>query len=252
MKGVIMKKINIMTYNIQHGINHLVRLNEKKTIIELEKVAEIIKKHDIDIVGLNEVYDAPEENLQKQAAIIAKKLGYNYYYFGKAINIKDGEYGNALISKYPIIDAKTIMIPDPIIKDEKAFYETRNLLKCLIKIDNEEYNVIVSHFGLANSEKVSAVKTLVEELENNKLKNVIFMGDLNMEYDNKNYQELENHLLNIVSDKSFTYPSHCPEIRIDHIFVSEDFTKNNEIIDSLVLDEIFSDHLPIKISFIKK
>ena len=73
--------LKVMTYNIQHGIDHLHRLKTKELIVDLDKVIDVIKSINPDILTLNEVYNAPE--FGNQAMAIANKLGY-YYYFGSA------------------------------------------------------------------------------------------------------------------------------------------------------------------------
>lgn len=237
--------IKVMTFNIQHGIDHPHRIKTKEMVVDLDKVINLIKKYSPDIVGLNEVYDAPHPFLEKQAEYIASKLGY-YYEFGKAINIKNGYYGNALISKYPIDKVQIIKIPDPIEKNENVFYESRSIIKSIIKVNGESYNVLVSHFGLAESERKNATNTLLNCIEN--LDNVIFMGDLNMERENLNIQKIENKLKNCLISENYTYPSDNPKIKIDYIFVSKDM----EIKDSQIINEVVSDHLPHITTILKK
>lgn len=60
-----------------------------------------------------------------------------YYYFAEAIRF-DGvnPYGNAMISRYPIKSAETILIPDPEYKKYHGYYETRCLLKATIEVGN--------------------------------------------------------------------------------------------------------------------
>lgn len=237
--------IKVMTFNIQHGIDHLHRMKTKEMKVDLDKVVNLIKKYSPDIVGLNEVYDAPHPFLERQAKYIASKLGYNYQ-FGKAIDIKNGYYGNALLSKYPIVNTEIIKIPDPIVKNENVFYESRCIIKSIIKVNGEAYNVLVSHFGLAESERKNATDTLLKCIEN--LDNVIFMGDLNMERENLNIQRIENKLKNCLISENYTYPSDNPKIKIDYIFVSKDM----EINDSQIINEVVSDHLPHITTILKK
>lgn len=229
--------MKIMTYNIQHGIDHLHRLYTKEVVVDLNKISQIIKEEDPDIIGLNEVYDAPVPFLETQAKEIGSKIGY-YSYFGKAISIKGGYYGNALLSKYPFENIELIQIPDPEVKDEEVYYESRSMIHAEIRIDNKIYNVFVSHFGLASSEQKNATKTLIENISN--LKNVIFMGDLNMEPDNDNIKEIRKYL-NTLNLENKSFPSHNPNIRIDYIFASKDI----KIVDSNAKNIVFSDHLPI-------
>ena len=71
---------------------------------------------------------------QNQAKILADKLGF-YYYFAEAIKFSGvNPYGNAIISRYPIKNAETILIPDPDPKTGDRYYETRCLLKAQIDV----------------------------------------------------------------------------------------------------------------------
>ena len=105
-------KIKFMSYNTQHCLNFITRE------IDFDIIADTIKKCEADIIGLQEIRDEGQDaDYQPQAKIIAEKLGYHYYYFAEAIRFGGvNPYGNAIISRYPIISAETIMIPDPEIK----------------------------------------------------------------------------------------------------------------------------------------
>ena len=47
----------IGTYNIQHGVDRLHFLKTKETKINLTAIVEAIRKMDLDICGLNEVWN---------------------------------------------------------------------------------------------------------------------------------------------------------------------------------------------------
>ena len=120
----------LMTYNIMHGLDYI-KLLQKERIIDLDKIIEIIKEYNPDILALNEVYN--DTKGVNQAELIASKLGYNYY-FGKSINLGNSLlYGNALLSKYKIESPKTIKIPDVLVHDENVYYESRIIIKAKIK-----------------------------------------------------------------------------------------------------------------------
>ena len=72
-------------------------------------------------------------------------------------------YGNALISRYPIISAETILILDPEVKEYDGYYEIRCLLKATIDVGGE-LNVLVNHFGLNLDEQTNAVNTVVAHI----------------------------------------------------------------------------------------
>lgn len=170
-------KIKFMSYNTQHCLNFITRE------IDFDIIADTIKKCEADIIGLQEIRDEGQDAVyQSQAKIIAEKLGYHYYYFAEAIRFGGvNPYGNAIISRYPIISAETIMIPDPEIKKYDGYYETRCLLKATIDVRNG-LNVLVSHFGLNPDEQENAVETVVSNIPK---EHCVLMGDFNMEPDNQ-------------------------------------------------------------------
>ena len=82
-------QLNLMSYNIQHCLNYITRK------IDFDLFAKVIKDSDADIIGLNEVNgEGKHEDYLPQAEILAKKLGY-FFYFAEAIRF-DGvnPYGN--------------------------------------------------------------------------------------------------------------------------------------------------------------
>ena len=143
--------MKIMTYNIQHCRNY----QSKK--IEFDKIAAVIKAYDADVVGLNEVRGQGEAaDYQAQAQILAELTGYHYY-FAKAIDVRGANpYGNAILSRYPILSAQTVMIPDPAVRmADNDDYETRCLLKAYIDVPGG-LCACVTHFGLNPDEQEKA------------------------------------------------------------------------------------------------
>lgn len=232
--------IKIMTFNIQHGEDYI------NGGINLSNIAETIKKCGADIVSLNEVRGKGEtSDYTEQAEIIAGMLGY-YSYFAKAIYFPgEGPYGNALLSRFPILNAETILVPDPPVKDEDAYYETRCILKAKIQIDpdsTESLNILVSHFGLAKAEVRNAVKTVCSLIESTE-KPLVFMGDLNAEPDDEKIKPLFSCLNSadpMLKDNFYSFPSDSPNLKIDYIFVSADVTVTEADIPQIIV----SDHLP--------
>jgi len=232
-------KINLMSFNIQHGFDYI-----KKDRIDLTLMANVIKKCEGEIVALNEVRDEGcDITYTAQAKIIGEQLGYNWY-FAQAITTKGGPYGNALMSKYPIIKAETYPIPDPTVKDEDVGYETRCILKAVVDVPDLDggLTVIVSHFGLAKAEERNAVSKLVELLHDAKGP-CVFMGDLNMQPDNEILKPIFSMLkdtANAFDKPKLSFPSDKPIIKIDYIFVD----KNTKVCSADILEIIASDHRP--------
>lgn len=231
----------IMTFNIQHGLNFIKLLN-KERVIDLDSVVNTIKENNVDVVGLNEVYnDINNVVTVEQAKYISEKLGYNYYYFGQSITIKETiGYGNAILSKYPLSNFVVHKIEDPIIKDEDVFYESRSIIECNALLNDENIKIFVTHLGLAKSEQQNGVNKLMELIKDEK---TILLGDFNMEEDNDNIKLLSTKIKNnsyLIEGNNKTYPSNKPNIKIDYIFTKNILVKKCEIIKKIV-----SDHYPV-------
>lgn len=222
--------MKIMTFNIQSGKNY-----PDIDTINIRYCAAVIEKYNPDIVGLNEVHDGGKWGYQTKE--LAELLGYPYYYFAEAI-IAGSPYGNAILSKYPLKKAETVMIPDPV-KDEDAYYETRCILHAVVE-GEEELDVLVTHIGLANGEKVNAVKTIMSLIGNSPSRTAL-LGDFNMHPDNPLLDEFKGVLCdsaNYEKGDYFTFPSDNPAEKIDYIFLSKDIETKKIIIP----EEIGSDH----------
>ena len=228
--------LKVMTYNIQHGIDHLHRLKTNEMVVDLDQIIKIIQTINPDVLTLNEVYNAPE--FGNQAKYIATKLGYHYQ-FGKAINIRGGEYGNALLSKFPLQNVCVIPIPDATNKEENVFYESRSIIKAKIVVNNTCFNLLSTHFGLAREEQTNGTKVICDLSKD--LQNIIFMGDLNLTPKNINFKTLCENFNNTIDLEKFSFRSDNPTSRIDYIFTSKNLIYEN----GQVLDIVYTDHLPL-------
>lgn len=233
--------LKVMTYNIQHGLDYLKRLKNER-FIDLDKIASVISKCDVDIIGLNEIYNDTENKITvEQVKYLAEKLNMKYYFFGKAITIHETiGYGNAIISRYPLESINVLEIEDPVIKDEKVYYESRSIIECVAIVKNEKIKVFVTHIGLAKAEQYNGINKLISLIKDEK---TILMGDFNMQEDNENIIKLSKVIDNtsyLIKGSKFTFPSVESRIKIDYIF-----TKNLDVIGSKVIKEVASDHFPI-------
>ena len=223
-----------MSFNTQHCLNYL----EDK--IDYEIMADAIKKCGADIVGLNEMRDDGElPDFENQTKKLSELTDLNYGYFARAIYARGGKnpYGNALISRLPIISAETIPVPDPIEKTGTRHYETRCLLKA--KLD-DGITVLVIHFGLNPDEQRNAVSTVLEHLEDEKC---ILMGDFNVcpSSDILNpIREKMKDTADFFKEPLLSFPSDNPTRKIDYIFVSPDA----KVISADIPAIVASDHRP--------
>lgn len=251
-------QITVMTFNIQHGLNYLQSKKrpagtsvEDPSLIDLSLVAEAIRSCGADIVALNEVRDVrpgiSDPCFMPQVKLVAQKLGYPYFYFGQAIEIPGkGVYGNGLISRYPICGAETVAVPDPPYRDEPVYYESRCVIRAVIDvgggsdavgesgaaekfaaagepgITGKRLTVLVTHMGLASSEAVNAVETVLSLVHPDEV--TVLMGDFNQTPGSPILKPLREIFTDagelLAPGSDLTFPSDRPECKIDYIMAA--------------------------------
>lgn len=226
--------MKIMSFNTQHCLNYL----EQK--IDFDIMARAIKTCEADIIGLNEMRGECKEaaDYAEQTAILSNLTGIDNYYFAEAIKFGGIKpYGNAMLSKLPIISAETIIIPDPNPKKYDGYYETRCVLKAKLEGD---ITLLITHIGLNPDEQENAVNTILEHITD---KRCVLMGDFNMQPDNPLLIPIRKRMVDTAryfDEPKLSFPSDKPEIKIDYIFVSPDV----EVIEADIPAIVAADHRP--------
>ena len=103
-------RLKVMTYNIHHC--NPPSLPEGQ--IDVPAIAKVINEAQADLVALQEV-DVNTERSGKgknQARELAKLTGMHFY-FAKAIDHQGGDYGVAVLSKFPLLDSLHLPLPLP-------------------------------------------------------------------------------------------------------------------------------------------
>ncbi|WP_316789297.1 endonuclease/exonuclease/phosphatase family protein [Pedobacter frigoris] len=117
--------LKVMSYNVHHC-----NPPAKAGVIDIDAIAAVINSVKPDIVGLQEI-DVKTGRSGKdinQAQELAKKTGMHFF-FGKAIDHDGGEYGVALLSKYPVSETQVYHLTSlPEIKGEPRVLITAKLL----------------------------------------------------------------------------------------------------------------------------
>ncbi|MBE6536856.1 MAG: hypothetical protein E7673_02765 [Ruminococcaceae bacterium] len=224
--------MKIVTFNTQHCLNYIQRK------IDFEIMAKAILECGGDIVGLNEMRGlGTSPDYEAQIERLAELTGMKYFYFAKAIDFPAGPYGNGILSKYPILKAESIEIPDPVEKKYNGYYETR----CVLKAEIEGgVTVLITHMGLNPDEAENAVAEVIKHVTDKKC---ILMGDFNMEPSNPTLEpifiKMKDTAKNFCGEKK-SFPSDAPRVKIDYIFVSDDA----RITFADIPEIIASDHRP--------
>ena len=199
-----------MTYNIQQGVNET---GSKSYDQQLE----VILNANPDIIAFQES-DCARVGLGNSDMIryFADKLDYYSYWGPKTIA---GTFGAAILSRYPIISSQSISSYSD--EDEIGTSYVQ------IQVGERVFNVFNSHPDGSGEAKLAHIEAVMDIIESENLDNVVSMGDFNSRensiYYNASVAVLKDTWLSVyptgIDDSGLNMTD-----RIDHIFVSQDFT----------------------------
>ena len=190
------------SYNIKHGEN---------AELDMSKIAKNIQNARLDIVGVQEVDQKTERvNGMDTMKNLSRATGYEYYAFYKAIDFLGGEYGIAILSKYPIISTESIVL-------ESGSNEQRVLGRAEINVNGTLVNFFVTHLSYESLySRAAQFKQIAIVLK--KYDNFVLCGDFNTS-DFNEYSVIENS--NTVNNNEYalmTFPE--DNASIDNIVYS--------------------------------
>lgn len=220
-----MPEMRVMSYNIHRGIN-------KGNELDLDGIVKVIQSSGAEIIALQEVERfSVRTGFRDQIKYIAEKLSMQHV-FGKSINILNGQYGNAILSKYPIEEYKVSKLP--------SSGERRTVLRAALNINGERVAMYSTHLGLGQDERALQLQEITRIIGEDK--NCILAGDFNSTADKLGLLA-ESHIDSgyYTGNDTATFKAEGLNGRIDYIFVSKDFeVKNYEVLESDA-----SDHNPV-------
>jgi endonuclease/exonuclease/phosphatase family metal-dependent hydrolase len=235
--------IKVMSFNIHHG--------GTDAILDLKRIAELIKTTGADIIGLQEVdnHFSERSNFEDQAKWLAKYLGMHYAY-GANLDydpIQEGEhrsqYGTAVLSNYPILSAENHLLTTIPYPENPT--EQRGLLETMINVRGNHVHFYNTHLDDQRAEQRELQIKEIHDIANQKVGTSIFIGDFNATPESAEILKMTAQYKDVFAElgqnNDFTFPADKPDSRIDYIFISEDV----KICTGEVINTNVSDHLPI-------
>lgn len=213
----------MMTFNIHHGEG----LDGK---VNLKRIAELIGHQKADIIALQEV-DRYRlcSGFVDQAKELAQELGMDMR-FAPSLTYTVGQYGNAILSRYPIADSSWALLP--------GSKETRSLLTVKINVGSEPVRIATTHLGLSQADRRVQLVRMSELLLSNE-DPLVVTGDFNMEIESfpvkMDSMELSN--VPLLPDRMATF---ADGKRLDYFF-----TNRKNVRPAWTVPTIYSDHFPV-------
>lgn len=226
--------LRVLSYNIHHARG----MDEQ---VDLKRIAQVIRDSDADFVALQEVDQNTERCGKIDQATEIGRLTDMYSYFGKAIDLQGGAYGQAVLSKYPFNDVSVVKLPN---QDNR---EQRIVLVADIIREGKNYQFLGTHFDHQNEELRVAQAEAIVALKSKSASVSILAGDMNATPESQTIAKLLAAWGKPSEQSVKTFSSTKPERQIDYVLLSspsgdaEKWTKGKLVVPKTEA----SDHLPL-------
>lgn len=239
--------VKVMSYNIRIASPP----SKGWGFTDLQAVANAIAKEQPDLLALQEV-DVNTERSGKQshqARELAEKLGMHYH-FAKAVDRSGGDYGVAVLSRFPILKAESFRLP--LSPGSKG--EIRAAAVIHVNLFGEEVVFMSAHLDhLTDADRSLQVEELNRIISSKSKYPLIFGADLNMRRNNPVIALLEKEVYFNCRDCPFTFPADKPVETIDYLMLNKKAFRKYKVSDYHVGSEIYaSDHLPLMMRIVRK
>lgn len=237
-------RVRVMSFNIHHGADHA-------NVLDLERIALDIESSGADIIGLQEVdnHFSSRSDFVDQAAWFAERLDMHVAYGANldrdpaSGQTERSQYGNAILSDYPILSSQNHLLNLTDYPERKS--EQRGLVEAVINIRGERISFFTTHLDSRRTEqRLLQVKDILAITESHDRPTVV-VGDMNARPNEPEVLELLTEFDDTFADlgqgDEFTYPSDTPIARIDYILTRGIATA----LSAEVIHTKSSDHFPI-------
>jgi endonuclease/exonuclease/phosphatase family metal-dependent hydrolase len=232
--------VRAVTFNIRHGVGVDRRL-------DLRRVARAIERLRADVVGLQEVdqHWSDRSDFADQPALLGEWLGM-YAVLGATLDLDPPapdrprrRYGNALLSRAPVLDWSNIFLP----REEGD--EQRALLRARTAVSEGVVDVYVTHLQHDPASARLAQATVVAETIAAGEGSRLLLADVNGTPDTPEARALTDRLVDVWAvvgwGAGHTFPALWPTRRIDVVLCSA----NVRPVAARVPLTIASDHRPV-------
>lgn len=226
--------LRVMTYNIHH-------CSGSDSDITPQATARVIRAQRPDLVALQEVDVGTARVGGRDLAAELASLTDMQVVFAKAMDYQGGEYGLAILSRYPVGKSTVVHLPG------RAAAEPRIALIVEIILPRRDeplrmINVHLDHVG-DETDRLAQSRAIAAQFGLSTIRTIL-AGDFNARPDSQTIRNIDSSFTDTSTDHSPTYPSGAPQRTIDYIFVSRH--PGWQVGNSTVpVESAASDHRPV-------
>lgn len=240
-------RLRLVTWNIHRCIGQDRRFRP-------DRVIEVLRHHQPDVVLLQEVdRGVPRSQRHFLDHIIAEALNYPWHAWAQGHVLREGSYGNATLSRFPIVKRRHVDLT-------VGWRKRRNALYVRLELPHRHgpLHVFNWHLGLAASERRKQSERLLRTGTCEDLRatdRVILGGDTNdwrnLLYGGAGIQAAGFHAWSEHGRRQslLTFPSDAPLGALDKFFWRGPLHQAHFHVSRLDLVKVASDHLPLIADF---
>ncbi len=227
-------RVRVLSYNIHHaeGVDK---------VLDVERIARVIRSADPDLVALQEVdRNATRTGSVDQPAELAKRTGLAGA-FGPNIPLPGGDYGNAVLSRWPILRSENHRLPNVDAGEQRGVLEVH-----VMPPGRAEPLVLwATHFDHRqnDAERRQSAQAIAERIARAPGQPALLVGDLNDVPASATLTALASDWTRANAEILPTIPAGRPARQIDYVLFRP--AARWRTVETRVLDEaIASDHRP--------
>lgn len=166
--------VRVMVYNIHAG-------KDAAGIDNLERVAQLVRETSADIVLLQEVDRGTRRSGGIDQPAVLSRLTGLHVAFGRSLIYQGGDYGIAILSRWPITSQRTIPLPvNPPQERSGSSYEPRVALEVRVASPAGELTVLNTHIDASRDDRWRRQEIVTVLAAADSARGVLLMGgDLN-------------------------------------------------------------------------
>jgi endonuclease/exonuclease/phosphatase family metal-dependent hydrolase len=221
----------------------------------LHELREAVRATSADVVFLQEVLGSHARHARRfldwpevpQYEFLADTIWPEYAYGRNAV-YPNGHHGNALLSKYPILEYENLDV-------SLSEAEKRGLLHCVLRLPRREMNmhVICVHFGLSEAHRRAQTRLLCDRLQTCVPGAVplVVAGDFN-DWRLQAHATLSGEcglreaFADLKDGVPKTFPARWPLLRLDRVYLRNAVPRRADVLSTRPWSHL-SDHAPLAV-----
>jgi endonuclease/exonuclease/phosphatase family metal-dependent hydrolase len=222
--------LRVATYNVHGSVGADGRRDP-------DRVASVIAELDADVVALQEFTYPASVALETRTPVMLTTLDRYECALGPTRRNLTHCFGNALLTRYPLVDVQRIDL-------SMERREPRGALAATLDVGGAPLHVLAAHLGLRLRERRFQVRQILDYLDSVRHTWLIVLGDFNDWLPGRSVVHVLDRRLGRQA-RPASFPVHWPVVRLDRIWVQPARALDRLFVHDSATARAASDHFPV-------